>query len=84
MLEPLDLRPTTSWNSTLETVDIGEMMEAQLVNSTAPFTILKELSSLLTSKLTLGWGPQRRLAFLSRKLPLSLFHFEGTNCRSDG
>ena len=45
--EPLDGRPKTSWTSKLGEINYGEVLETQLVNVVAPFTIINELMPLI-------------------------------------
>ena len=45
--QPIDYRPTNSWTSTLSEVDLRELLEVQLVNVTAPFTLCSQLKPLM-------------------------------------
>ena len=48
--EPLDARDKTTWNSKIGEVHYGEVLETQLVNVVAPFTIINELAPLLRKR----------------------------------
>lgn len=45
--QPIDMRPTNSWALKLDEVDVIEMLEVQLINSTAPFMLNSRLKPLL-------------------------------------
>ncbi|MEN7551538.1 SDR family NAD(P)-dependent oxidoreductase [Rapidithrix thailandica] len=51
--QQIDLRPLNSWKTKLNEVSVMEMLEVQLVNTTAPFLLNSRLKGLLTqSKFT--------------------------------
>jgi len=45
--QPVDARDKTSWNSTLEEIDLTELLEVNLINQLAPYLLIKELKPLL-------------------------------------
>ncbi len=45
--QQLDLRPTNSWIETIETVNINEVLETQIVNSVIPFLLIQKFTPLL-------------------------------------
>jgi len=47
--QPIDNRTKNSWNSTLEEVDMIELLEVNLINQIAPYHLIKELTPLLKS-----------------------------------
>jgi hypothetical protein len=45
--EPLDIRPSTSWDQQIDEISPVELMEVQIVNSTVPFMFISSFSPLL-------------------------------------
>ncbi|MEL7006821.1 MAG: SDR family oxidoreductase, partial [Bacteroidota bacterium] len=45
--QPVDTRQKNSWNSTLEEVDITELLEVNLINQISPYILIKELTPLM-------------------------------------
>eukprot|EP00026_Physarum_polycephalum_P008719 Phypoly_transcript_08818.p1 GENE.Phypoly_transcript_08818~~Phypoly_transcript_08818.p1 ORF type:complete len:467 (+),score=54.24 Phypoly_transcript_08818:3-1403(+) len=45
--EPLDLRPSTSWNQKIDEISTVELMEVQIVNSMVPFMFITSFTPLL-------------------------------------
>ncbi|GAA3510170.1 SDR family oxidoreductase [Aquimarina addita] len=45
--QPVDKREKNSWNSTLEEVDMIELLEVNLINQISPYYLIKELTPLL-------------------------------------
>ncbi|WP_299434282.1 SDR family oxidoreductase [uncultured Aquimarina sp.] len=45
--QPIDNRTKNSWNSTLEEVDMIELLEVNLINQISPYHLIKELTPLL-------------------------------------
>jgi NAD(P)-dependent dehydrogenase (short-subunit alcohol dehydrogenase family) len=46
--QPLDLRTVNSWVTTLDNVNIDELLEVQIVNCTVPFILIQRFTPLLT------------------------------------
>ena len=44
--QPVDHRSKTSWNSTLEEVDLVELLEVNLINQISPYVLIQELTPL--------------------------------------
>ena len=44
--QPVDSRDKTSWNSTLEEIELHELIEVNLINQIAPYVLIKELKPL--------------------------------------
>jgi len=44
--QPMDNRTKTSWNSTLEEVDMNELLEVNLINQISPYYLIKEFTPL--------------------------------------
>lgn len=45
--QPVDERLKTSWNSTLEEIDMRELLEVNLINHISPYILIKELTPLM-------------------------------------
>jgi len=45
--EPLDLRPSTSWDQKIDEISPIEMLEVQVVNATVPFLFVSSFTPLL-------------------------------------
>ncbi|MDH7447743.1 SDR family oxidoreductase [Aquimarina sp. 2201CG14-23] len=45
--QPIDTRTKNSWNSTLEEIDMIELLEVNLINQISPYHLIKELTPLL-------------------------------------
>ena len=45
--QPVDTREKNSWNSTLEEIDMAELLEVNLINQIAPYYLIKELAGLM-------------------------------------
>ncbi len=45
--QQIDLRPINSWVETIETVDVNELLENQIINCTIPFLLIQKLTPLL-------------------------------------
>jgi len=45
--QPVDERLKNSWNSTLEEIDMRELLEVNLINQISPYILIKELSPLM-------------------------------------
>ena len=45
--EPLDLRPSTTWDQTIDEISTVELIEVQIVNSTVPFMFISSFTPLL-------------------------------------
>ncbi len=43
--QPVDAREKTSWNSTLDEIELHELIEVNLINQIAPYFLIKELKS---------------------------------------
>lgn len=61
--EPLDLRQDTSWTTQVGDVHPLEMLEVQMVNVTAPFTLVSVLGPLLKHPKKTEANPGRRFIF---------------------
>ena len=47
--QPVDNRDKNSWNSTLEEIDMAELLEVNLINQISPYYLIKEFTPLLKS-----------------------------------
>lgn len=45
--QPIDKREKNSWNSTLEEIDLTELLEVNLINQISPYILIKELLPLM-------------------------------------
>eukprot|EP00026_Physarum_polycephalum_P007793 Phypoly_transcript_07860.p1 GENE.Phypoly_transcript_07860~~Phypoly_transcript_07860.p1 ORF type:complete len:352 (+),score=49.12 Phypoly_transcript_07860:465-1520(+) len=45
--EPLDLRPSTTWDQKIDEISTVELLEVQIVNSTVPFMLISSFTPLL-------------------------------------
>jgi len=45
--QPVDERLKNSWNSTLEEIDMRELLEVNLINQISPYILIKELTPLM-------------------------------------
>ena len=45
--QPVDNRMKNSWNSTLEEIDMTELLEVNLINQISPYYLIKELTPLM-------------------------------------
>ncbi len=46
--QPVDLREKNSWNSTLDEINLEELLEVNLINHISPYLLISELKSLMT------------------------------------
>lgn len=45
--QPVDAREKTSWNSTLDEINIEELLEVNLINQISPYLLISELKSMM-------------------------------------